>query len=79
MHTLKSIMQRLTQSVDKQIPVYKLIEEAGPAHNRTFTVEVFYQNKAIARGVGKTKKEAEQHAAYEACRSLGALNGSERL
>ena len=69
----KAILQEFTQSVDKQIPVYKLVEEIGPAHNRTFKVSVSYQNKVIAFGEGKSKKEAEQHAAYEACKILGAL------
>ena len=63
----------LLQSVDKQTPVYKLVEETGPAHNRTFKVSVSYQNKVVAFGIGKSKKEAEQHAAYEACQILGAL------
>ena len=45
----------------------------GPAHNRVFTVEVSYNDEVIASGCGKTKKDAEQKAAYEACKRLGAI------
>lgn len=72
-YNAKALLQEFTQSIDKQIPVYKLVEETGPAHNRTFKVSVSYQNKVVSFGIGKSKKEAEQHAAYEACRILGAL------
>ena len=72
-YNAKALLQEFTQSVDKQTPVYKLVEETGPAHNRTFKVSVSYQNKVVAFGIGKSKKEAEQHAAYEACQILGVL------
>lgn len=67
-YNAKALLQEYTQGQNREIPVYKLIEEAGPAHNRTFTVEVYYKNEAVAKGSGRTKKEAEQHAAYEACK-----------
>ncbi len=69
----KAMLQEYTQSVSKETPVYKIINESGPAHNRVFEVEVSYQNKQISKGKGKTKKEAEQHAAYEACKILGVI------
>lgn len=72
-YNAKALLQEFTQSVDKQTPIYKLVEENGPAHKRTFKVAVSYQGKVVAYGTGKTKKEAEQHAAYEACKILGAL------
>lgn len=72
-YNAKALLQEYTQSVTKEIPVYKLLEETGPAHNRTFKIEVYYKNEPVAQGIGKTKKEAEQHAAYEACKVLGAL------
>lgn len=67
-YNAKALLQEYTQGQNREIPVYKLIEETGPAHNRTFTVEVYYKNEAVAKGSGRTKKEAEQHAAYEACK-----------
>ena len=72
-YNAKAILQEYTQSVDKKTPVYKLIGEEGPAHKKTFTVEVSFQDKIIAQGSGKSKKDAEQHAAYEACKVLGVI------
>lgn len=69
----KAILQEYTQSLTKEIPTYTIVGESGPAHNKTFEVEVAYQGHVVARGTGKTKKEAEQHAAYEACKKLGAI------
>lgn len=72
-YNAKAMLQEYTQSVDRKIPEYKIVEEAGLAHKKTFTIEVLYRGKVIAQGTGKTKKEAEQHAAYEACKKLGVL------
>ena len=72
-YNAKALLQEYTQGLNKEIPVYKILEEKGPAHNKTFIIEVYYKGEAIAQGTGKTKKEAEQHAAYEACKILGAL------
>lgn len=69
----KAILQEYTQSLTKDTPVYNLINETGPDHNKTFEIEVSYQGKVIARGCGKSKKEAEQHAAYQACKELGVI------
>ena len=69
----KAILQEYTQGLTKEIPIYSVVGESGPAHNKTFEVEVAYQGHVIAKGTGKTKKEAEQHAAYEACKKLGAI------
>lgn len=69
----KALLQEYTQGLSKEIPCYRLINETGPAHKRTFSVEVLYKNEVVACGEGKTKKEAEQHAAYEACIKLGVI------
>ena len=44
---------------------YKLVRETGPDHNKEFTVETHIGDKVYAVGVGKTKKGAEQVAAYQ--------------
>ena len=62
----KTILQERIQSCYKGGPEYILINEVGPEHNRTFTVEVRVEGKAIGRGEGSTKKAAEQQAAYQA-------------
>lgn len=69
----KALLQEYTQSITKETPVYKVVKEVGPAHNKTFTVEVSYKGEVVAQGEGKSKKEAEQHSAYEACKILGVL------
>ncbi|MGI6162001.1 MAG: ribonuclease III [Christensenellales bacterium] len=45
---------------------YKTIKEEGPAHDKVFTVKVSCNGKELGRGVGKSKKEAEQEAAKSA-------------
>lgn len=73
-YNAKAILQEFTQGINKEIPVYKLVSEKGPAHKKVFVIEVSYRNEPVATGEGFTKKEAEQNAAYEACKILGALN-----
>lgn len=72
-YNAKAVLQEFTQGLDKTIPVYTLINTTGPAHNRVFEVEVSYNDEVVASGFGRTKKEAEQEAAYEACKKLGAI------
>ena len=72
-YNAKAILQEFTQGQNKTIPVYNVVNMEGPAHNRVFTVEVSYNDEVIASGCGKTKKDAEQKAAYEACKKLGAI------
>lgn len=71
----KAILQEYTQSLNKKIPDYKIIEEIGPQHDKIFIVEVSYENKVLAAGKGKTKREAEQDAAYSACVKLEVIEG----
>jgi ribonuclease III len=52
------------------LPEYRLAGEYGPAHRRTFDVEVHVGGEAIARGSGRSKKSAEQHAAKAALDKL---------
>lgn len=69
----KALLQEYTQSKTKDTPQYVLVNESGPAHNKTFEVEVLYENEHLAKGTGKSKKEAEQKCAYEACKKLGLI------
>lgn len=61
----KSMLQELVQT-DKKSLEYRVINEEGPAHDKTFTVEVVVENMVYGRGSGKSKKEAEQNAACDA-------------
>ncbi len=70
----KATLQEYTQGQNKMLPVYSLVSELGKEHNKVFLVEVSYQNKVVGQGRGKSKKEAEQAAAYDACIKLGVIN-----
>lgn len=61
----KSVLQELVQT-DKKSLEYVVIDEQGPAHNKTFTVEVKIDNIVYGRGSAHSKKEAEQIAAKDA-------------
>lgn len=73
-YNAKDLLQQYTQSVDKTLPVYKTIAIHGPAHKPEFEVVVEWQNKILSKAFGKTKKEAQQNCAYEACKNLGIIN-----
>lgn len=72
-YNAKALLQEYTQSLNKDLPVYKTVGQSGPDHSKIFTVEVSYRDEVIACGEGKTKKEAEQKAAYEACKKMGVV------
>lgn len=61
----KSKLQEFVQT-DKRSLEYIVVEEVGPAHNKTFTVEVKIDNIVYGRGSAHSKKEAEQVAAKNA-------------
>ena len=69
----KATLQEYTQSIDKTLPIYETVNEFGPEHNKTFEVEVYYQQRKIGSGSGKNKKEAQQNAAANACQRLKLL------
>jgi ribonuclease-3 len=64
----KSILQEYAQKRGGEPPEYTVVKETGPDHNKRFVVEVSLGGKVIGRGKGKTKKEAEQHAAADGIR-----------
>ena len=66
----KSALQEWLQSHDRGLPVYRLAAESGPAHRRTFQVEVLVGGSALAKAEGRSKKEAAQAAAREALQQL---------
>lgn len=59
----KSRLQELVQGKNRDNVTYAIIEESGPAHDRTFIAGVYYQNRLLATGTGHSKKEAQQNAA----------------
>jgi len=61
----KSKLQELVQTTKKSLE-YRVINESGPAHDKTFEVEVVIDNIVYGKGIGHSKKEAEQKAALDA-------------
>ncbi len=69
-HDFKSQLQEYTQKTYKMLPKYRLSHESGPAHDKTFRVELSLNDEILAEGEGKSKKDAEQKAAREAYHCL---------
>ena len=66
----KTVLQEMIQTKPGQTLSYDLIEEKGPDHNKEFVVQALLNGTIIGLGTGKTKKAAEQQAAYQAILSL---------
>lgn len=60
---IKSLFQEHTQEQFKITPLYRVLDEAGPDHRKTFRIGVFLGDKKIAEGEGLSKQEAEVEAA----------------
>jgi ribonuclease III len=65
----KSRLQEVAQSVESQTPVYKVLEEVGPDHDKTFTLGVYIAGKLKGKGTGPSKQVAQQEAAKAALAS----------
>ncbi|MDP3888659.1 MAG: ribonuclease III [bacterium] len=59
----KSLLQEKTQEKEKITPGYKVVDQFGPEHAKTFTVAVYTGTKKLAEGKGRSKQEAEEEAA----------------
>ncbi len=66
----KTALQERAQAEGLPLPVYRLVEETGPPHERRFVFEVTYGDAVTATGVGLSKKEAQQQAARAALEGL---------
>lgn len=66
----KTILQEILQKEFKERVEYVLTDVKGPDHDKEFYANAIFNGKVIGRGVGKTKKRAEQQAAYEAILKL---------
>ncbi len=66
----KSLLQEYIQARKQNSPVYKVLSEEGPAHARQFTIGVFAGATQLGEGQGKSKQEAEEHAAEQALEKI---------
>ena len=62
----KTILQEIVQAGKKGDITYRLVREEGPDHNKSFEVQVMIGGTPYGEGKGRTKKSAEQQAAYQA-------------
>lgn len=62
----KSHLQELAQSTDNATPEYRVMEEVGPDHDKTFTVGVFIKGELRGQGTGPSKQAGQQKAAEAA-------------
>ena len=69
----KSQLLEYAQANKLEVPVYQIISEEGPHHDKTFTAEVIIEGKILGTGKGKSKKEAEQYAARVALGRVESL------
>lgn len=72
----KTILQEVVQQENKGTLHYELIGEEGPEHDKTFVVEAMVGEKKVGSGTGRSKKAAEQQAAYEALLMRRQISGS---
>lgn len=66
----KALLQDYSQKKFQQPPVYRLVSESGPDHNKVFEVAVALNQEEVGFGQGESKKEAQQSAAKDALNKL---------
>ena len=66
----KGALQEVLQRDGGESPTYEIIGQSGPPHNPVFEAAVYWNGKLLAKGEGKTKKQAEQAAALKAMRAI---------
>jgi ribonuclease-3 len=69
----KSLLQVHMQATSRITPRYRIVQETGADHDKTFMAEALLDMAVIGTGVGKSKKQAEQEAARDALIRLSIL------
>ncbi|MEK7621001.1 MAG: putative dsRNA-binding protein, partial [Patescibacteria group bacterium] len=62
----KSALQEVAQRMDNHTPIYKVLSEEGPDHDKVFTLGVYVGSKLKGKGTGSSKQSAQQKAAEAA-------------
>ena len=73
----KSHLQEVSQQRDNATPVYKVISEEGPDHDKVFTLGAYVNGKLMGQGIGPSKQNAQQQAARAALKAYDALSSKE--
>lgn len=66
----KTLFQEIIQKQSDQKIHYRILDESGPDHDKTFTAQVLVGNEPYGEGKGRSKKEAEQNAAKDAINNM---------
>lgn len=74
----KTLLQEKAQTVFKTVPKYKLVQEIGPDHDKTFEVNLTIRGDVLGIGRGKSKKGAEQNAAKEALAAIKKIQAAKK-
>jgi ribonuclease-3 len=74
----KGDLLELLQAESAAMPVYRVVDERGPDHRKTFTVEVLVNGEVMGTGSGESKKSAEQKAARQALRKMKSMISSKK-
>jgi ribonuclease-3 len=72
----KTVLQEIVQGRGWPLPLYAIVDEAGPDHDKRFVCEVSVRGARAGRGEGRTKKEAQQRAAAAAIEGLAAAEAA---
>ena len=72
----KSLLQQYAQQRLNTTPAYELLDEKGPDHDKCFESQVFVADRHFSSAWGRSKKEAEQKAAFNALLELGVIEGT---
>lgn len=75
----KSELQEILQRHRNILPLYEILEESGKPPHMTFTAAVYLSNQEIGRGAGKSKRQAEQNAAFNALEKIEEFINYEKL
>ncbi len=73
----KTRLQEISQMLFHAPPVYRLVSESGPDHDKCFVTEIVVGGKVFGNGQGKTKKQSEQEAAKMALEELQQRSSAE--
>ena len=74
----KSHLQEVSQRIDGATPLYKVMEEVGPDHDKIFTLGAYVNGKLMGKGVGPSKQNAQQQAAQAALQQYAARDQSQK-
>lgn len=66
----KNKLQEYLQDKYKELPIYKVLEQSGPEHKKTYKVGVYFADKLLSSGSGSSKKEAQDNAAASALQKI---------